>query len=89
MNGKVITLKDYNVIRKLKFNWPQQVICHFEGDEEGVMSAGIAYGKEVICMCCGAVMSLDAVDFLQYDPEIWCNESDNLREDLIDEFEVD
>ena len=50
------------------------------------MSAGIAYGKEIVCMCCGAVVSLDDVDFLQYNPEVWCNEGDELLKDLREAF---
>ena len=86
MNGEIITLNDSNIIAKLKFDYPQQVIFHAECDEGGVMSAGVAYGKEIICMCCGAVMPLDEIDFLQYDPEVWCNEGDELMEDLREAF---
>ena len=82
----VITLRDSNVISKLKFHYPQQVIFHLDCDEDDEFSSGIAYDKEVICMCCGAVNPLDEIDFLQYIPEMWCSIDYELMENLQKEF---
>ena len=82
----VMTLNDSRIISKLKFTYPQQVLFHLDFDEDNEFNSGLAYGKEVICMCCGAVNSLDDIDFLQYDPQIWCNVDDELMEGLQKEF---
>lgn len=89
MNNEVITLRDRHTISKLNFSTPVQTIFHHEYDDPNDLCGGIAYGTEVICMCCGSVMPLDEIDFLQYDPEVWCNESDKVRNDLQYEFEAE
>ena len=89
MNDEIITLNDSNTIAKLRFNYPQQVIFHAECDDEGELSVGIAYGKEVICMCCGAVVPLDEVDFLKYNPEMWCSVDYELMDNLQREFDME
>lgn len=48
-----------NMEKKIRFEVPTQVMFRsFEKDEDDVC-AGIAYGNEIICACCGSVFEID------------------------------
>lgn len=60
-------------IGKLNFETPVVYLFNSEDEDEDVEpSEGIAFGKQIICLCCGAVIPLDEVVFLAYNVDsVW------------------
>lgn len=58
-----------NSIEIGKLNFATPVVCEFRHEDDDPYTAfneGIAYGKEVICLCCGSVIPLDELCYLAY-----------------------
>ena len=70
IENDVVVYDDSIEIGKLNFAVP--TICSFksEGEEPNDdPSYGIAYHKEIICLCCGAAMPLDEIVFMAYNTD--------------------
>jgi hypothetical protein len=52
---------------KFYYNYPTQVLFRCKTDDiyEEEWLAGIAYCDEVICGCCGAVISCEDIEFIE------------------------
>lgn len=86
-DNKNILLTNQNHISRLHFDTPTQVFFHHEGDDESYEDVGFAVDNLVICACCGGVVSLDEVDRLEYNPQVWCDMTAELKIDLREELD--
>lgn len=86
ISSKNIVLNNPNHIRRLHFNTPVQVFFHHDIENNECIDVGFAYGTDVICACCGGVVPLDEIDYLEYNPEVWCNLEIELECDLREEL---
>ena len=69
-------LHDHSIISKLNFAVPTMCFFRSENDDENgekEFFLGIAYQKEIICLCCGAVCPMDEVAAIRYNPDYWAN----------------
>lgn len=65
----MIEITSRDRISELSFAAPTQVLFLSEMDESErvVPISGIAFGDNVICMCCGGVIPMDEIVYLKYD----------------------
>lgn len=67
--NKVIDIRNPRKITKMFFPCP--TIVEFKREDEDEVFVGIAYNKEIICLCCGGITPLDEATMVRYHPEVW------------------
>ena len=76
--SKVVELKGWRNIERLHFNIPCLCLFRHETDIDEDYHVGVLVDNDVICMCCGARMPLDEIEYLRYKPDEWPVDADTM-----------
>lgn len=63
-------------MKNIAFDHPTMVKFRAEGEDYSVVHGGIAFGKNIICGCCGGIFKFD--DCLEVETLSWINISDEI-----------
>lgn len=64
-------------MKDVTFDCPKMVKFHVEGEDDSVTWGGIAFGKNIICGCCGGIFEFDDCDMVEI--LSWANISDEIK----------
>lgn len=82
----VVCLENRKEILTYDFGCPKQVL--FKQEEE-TWCAGIAWGEQVICACCGGIIPFDEIEEMEVFENYWVNFSEEIGGDFLLDLRVD